>query len=113
MSTSDATNLFRAAYENRYTWDDNFPGFTALVQFIQNGVTHQASVLISPKFKITLTNASSDEAEKLIYNQMQEIVIHRVQRSFDEVHGRNEFTLEGTDDTGAVITRVSGAAMGD
>jgi hypothetical protein len=111
--TIDATNLFRAAYENRYNWDANFPGFTALVQSTQDGVTHQASVLISPDLKITLTEASSDEAEKLIYKQIQEIVIHRVQRSFDEVHGKNEFTLEGTDDHGAAIIRVSGAAMGD
>ncbi|MGB5592975.1 MAG: DUF3386 family protein [Crocosphaera sp.] len=29
----DPRDLFRAAYENRYTWDQNFPGYTADVTF--------------------------------------------------------------------------------
>jgi hypothetical protein len=27
-----ARELFQAAYENRYTWDANFPGYTATVE---------------------------------------------------------------------------------
>lgn len=111
--TINAADLFRAAYENRYTWDANFPGFTAVAHLTQDGVTHQAKVSVSPDLQVTLTDASSSEAEKLIHHQLQEIIIHRVRRSFDEVHGKNEFSLEGTDDAGAAIIHVSGDAMGD
>jgi len=32
IEQTSASELFRAAYENRYTWDENFPGYSADVQ---------------------------------------------------------------------------------
>ncbi|MGF1672084.1 MAG: DUF3386 family protein, partial [Rivularia sp. (in: cyanobacteria)] len=33
MKTSKtAQDLFQTAYENRYTWDEDFPGYSAKVQ---------------------------------------------------------------------------------
>lgn len=113
IQTIDTTALFRAAYENRYTWDANFPGFTAIAQSSQGEVTHRANVLVAPNLKITITEASSDEAEKLIYGQIQEIVIHRVRRSFDQVHGKNTFTDGGTAEDGTVTVLVGGGSAGD
>ncbi|MDX1978080.1 MAG: DUF3386 family protein [Pseudanabaenaceae cyanobacterium bins.68] len=64
-------NLFQAAYQNRYTWDANFPGFTAKVTLKHNDLVATADVEISPKLKVTVTNANSPEAEKAIFGQMQ------------------------------------------
>ena len=35
MTTTKVTaqDLFRAAYENRYTWDKSFPGYTAEITY--------------------------------------------------------------------------------
>ncbi|MBD2151629.1 DUF3386 domain-containing protein [Pseudanabaena sp. FACHB-1277] len=109
----DATSLFQAAYENRYTWDANFPGFTAKASITQNGKTHQADVSIAPNLKVTLANANSEEAEKAIHGQMQEIVIHRVHRKFADVHGKNEFSYGDADNTDEALIVVGGAASGD
>ncbi len=42
-----ARDLFRAAYENRYTWDKNFPGYTADVQLHQNGEVYTGKIRIN------------------------------------------------------------------
>lgn len=109
----NAAFLFQSAYENRYTWDANFTGFTATAHLTQNGIVHQADVTISPDLKVTVANSNSSEAEKAIYGQMQEIVIHRVHRSFADVHGKNEFSYGDTDASGAALILVSGASAGD
>jgi len=111
--TIDAATLFRSAYENRYTWNSEFPGFRAIAHSEQNGILHQAHVTVSADLKISLTNTSSDEAEKIIRDQVQEIIIHRVRRKFEDVHGKNDFTCGDTDASGAVTILVGGAAAGD
>lgn len=113
IQTIDAAALFRAAYENRYTWDSTFPGFSAIAHLEQDGTVHQADVTVSSDLKITLTNTSSEEAAETIRNQIQEIIVHRVRRKFEEVHGKNEFAWGDTDASGAVTVLVGGAAMGD
>lgn len=109
----DAASLFQSAYENRYTWDANFTGFTATAHLIQNGIVHQSDVNISPDLKVTVANSSSSEAEKVIYGQMQEIVIHRIHRSFADVHGKNEFSYGDNDASGVALILVGGASAGD
>lgn len=111
--TTDATALFRSAYENRYTWDWAFPGFKAVAQFSQNGREHQAQIQVTADLKIIISNASSNDAVAAIREQVQEIITHRVRRRFEDVHGKNEFACGDTDATGAVTILVSGAAMGD
>ncbi|MEA5476264.1 DUF3386 domain-containing protein [Pseudanabaena galeata UHCC 0370] len=109
----NAAFLFQTAYENRYTWDANFTGFTATAQLTQNGIVHQADVTISPELKVSVANANSSESEKAIYGQMQEIVIHRVHRSFEDVHSKNEFSYGDSDESGEVLILVGGASAGD
>ncbi|MEB3338308.1 MAG: DUF3386 domain-containing protein [Leptolyngbyaceae bacterium] len=109
----DASALFRSAYENRYTWDANFPGFTAVAHSVQNDLVYQADVHVASDLKITITNANSSEAEAAIRNQISEIVIHRVRRRFEDVHGKNVFTCGDRDASGVVTVLVDGAAAGD
>jgi hypothetical protein len=45
---TDATTLFRAAYDNRYTWDDKFPGYSADVTYRCAGTEFHGKAIVSP-----------------------------------------------------------------
>ncbi|NEQ21854.1 MAG: DUF3386 domain-containing protein [Microcoleus sp. SIO2G3] len=108
-----ARELFQSAYENRYTWDKNFPGYTADVQLEQGDEVYTGTVRISPNLAVEVTGVDDEKAKEDIVNQLREITIHRVRRTFEESHGKNTFNFGETDETGAVEILVSGKAMGD
>ncbi len=111
--TLTAQDLFRAAYENRYTWDADFPGYGATVTLRGGGMTHRGQVQVNADFTFEVLNIADDAAQRQIKSQLWEITIHRVRHSFAETHGKNTFALGETDETGAVEILVSGAAMGN
>lgn len=113
MTEKDARDLFRAAYENRYTWDSNFPGYTADVTYRTGDQTYTAKARINADCTFDVSDIDDAEAKKAIQGQVWEIAVHRVRRPFEETHGKNVFTLGDTDETGAVEIFVSGKAMGD
>ncbi len=108
-----ARELFRAAYENRYTWDKNFPGYTADVQLKTGDKTYTGKARINPDFSFEVTDVADEEAKKAIQSQVWEIAVHRVTRPFEETHAKNTFEYGATDDTGAVELIVGGKAEGD
>ena len=108
-----ARELFQSAYENRYTWDKNFPGYTADVQLQQGDEVYTGTVRINPNLGVEVTGVDDEKAKEDIVNQLREITIHRVRRTFEESHGKNTFDFGETDETGAVEILVSGKAMGD
>jgi hypothetical protein len=67
-----ATELFRAAYENRYTWDADFPGYTADITYNYDGKTITGKVQISSNYKAEVTGVESEEAQKAIHGQAWE-----------------------------------------
>lgn len=109
----NATDLMRAAYENRYTWDKNFPGYAADVTYKTDSQTLTASARVNPDMKAEVSGIEDEDAKKAIHGQMWEIAIHRVRRSFDDTHGKNTFSLGETDDTGAIAILMGGKAEGD
>ena len=111
--TLTAQDLFRAAYENRYTWDADFPGYGATVTLRGGGMTHRGQVQVNADFTFEVLNIADEAAQRQIKSQLWEITIHRVRHSFAETHGKNTFALGETDETGAVEILVSGAAMGN
>ena len=111
--TLTAQDLFRAAYENRYTWDADFPGYGASVTLRSGGMTHRGQVQVNADFTFEVLNIADEAAQRQIKSQLWEITIHRVRHSFAETHGKNTFALGETDETGAVEILVSGAAMGN
>ncbi|TAF50502.1 MAG: DUF3386 domain-containing protein [Oscillatoriales cyanobacterium] len=86
---ANARDLFRAAYEHRYTWDANFPGYSADIELKQG-----------------------DEVYTGVYTQMRDIVTHRKRSTFEKSHGKNSFTLGEKDSTDAVDILVQGDSMG-
>lgn len=110
--TATAADLFRVAYENRYTWDNQFPGYQADLELKQGEETYQGKVRVNADFTVEVTGIEDETVCENIYNQMRDIVTHRKRNTFEKAHGKNRFTLGETDSTGAVDILVEGDAMG-
>ncbi|MCX7594255.1 MAG: DUF3386 domain-containing protein [Fischerella sp.] len=108
-----AQELFRAAYENRYTWDKNFPGYTADITYKQDDRVFTGKIRINANLKAEVFEVEDEQAKQAIHNQAWEIAVHRVRRSFEETHGANTFSYGDTDETGAVEIIVGGKSAGD
>ena len=115
MTTTKVTaqDLFRAAYENRYTWDKSFPGYTAEITYKDGNKIVKGTARVNPDLKAEVLDVDNEEAQKAIHNQLWEIAVHRIRRSFDDTHGANSFSEGDTDETGAVEIFVGGKAAGD
>ena len=111
--TLSAQDLFRAAYENRYTWDAQFPGYTADVTYTQGDKVITGQAVVSGNMKAEVLNVTDEDAQKAIHEQLWEIAIHRVRRSFEDTHSKNTFTYGKTDETGAVELIMGGKSEGD
>lgn len=111
--TLTAQDLFRAAYDNRYTWDPDFPGYQASVTLRDGNTTHQGQIQVNPDMSFEVFNIHNEMAQRMIKSQLWEMTIHRVRRSFADTHGENTFELGETDETGAVEILVGGASMGN
>ena len=107
-----ARELFQAAYENRYTWDTNFPGYRADVEIKQGDEVYQGEVRINGDLTVEVTGIEDEKVQESVYNQMRDIVTHRKRSQFEKAHGKNEFSLGEADATGAVEILVKGDAMG-
>jgi Protein of unknown function (DUF3386) len=108
-----AQDLFRAAYENRYTWDHDFPGYTATVTYTHGENTVTGQVTVTSDLKAEVSGVEDEAAQKAIHGQLWEIAIHRIRRSFEETHGKNSFSFGETDADGAVEILMGGKAAGD
>ena len=108
-----AQELFQAAYENRYTWDKNFPGYTADITFKEDDKVITGKIRVNADLKAEVFDVEDEEAQKIIHGQAWEIAIHRVRRSFGDVHSTNTFSYGKTDETGAVEILVGGKSQGD
>ncbi|MBC6476997.1 MAG: DUF3386 domain-containing protein [Hormoscilla sp. GM7CHS1pb] len=107
-----ARELFRAAYENRYTWDENFPGYSADLQVQQGDEVYTGKIGINHDLTVEVSGISDPEVQKGISNQLNDVITHRKRTPFEQAHGKNRFTTGATDSTGAVEILVDGAAMG-
>ncbi|MBF2063974.1 MAG: DUF3386 domain-containing protein [Calothrix sp. C42_A2020_038] len=110
---ASAQELFRAAYENRYTWDKDFPGYTADITYKYDGQEFVGKVNISANLKAEVLDVENEEAQKAIHGQAWEIAVHRVRRTFEQTHGENTFSYGAKDADGAVEILMGGKAAGD
>jgi len=112
MTQTSARQLFRAAYENRYTWDENFPGYSADVQLRQGDEVYTGKVAINRDLSVNVSGIEDEQVSESIYTQLRDVVTHRKRSNFDNSHGKSEFSLGQTDETGAMEILVKGDAMG-
>ncbi len=111
-TTTDSKSLFRAAYENRYTWDENFKGYKGNFTFEDNHQIVNGLFTIASDLKPKVSGVKDDQIVKSITSQLWEVAIHRVRRTFDEVHGLNTFEFGEINDMGTEII-VGGKNKGD
>ena len=111
-SQFDCKKVFQKAYENRYTWPENFNGFKGKCIFQDNEEKYNGNFIIGKNFQPQIQNIGEKEVVKKISNQLFEVVIHRVKKSFDEIHSKNQFNLLRKSEEG-IEMQVSGKNEGD
>ncbi|MBV9386052.1 MAG: DUF3386 domain-containing protein [Chroococcidiopsidaceae cyanobacterium CP_BM_ER_R8_30] len=107
-----AKELFQIAYENRYTWDQNFPGYSADVQIKQGNEIYTGKVRINRDLSVEVNGIADEQVQESVYTQLRDVVTHRKRSEFEQAHGKNEFSLGKQDGTGAVEILVKGDSMG-
>ena len=112
IQQTSARELFQAAYENRYTWDENFPGYSADVHLKQGDEVYTGKVRINRDLSVEVTGIEDEKVQESVYTQLRDVVTHRKRSTFDKSHGKNEFSLGETDETGAMEILVKGDSMG-
>jgi len=111
-SQFDCKKVFQKAYENRYTWPEDFNGFKGNCIFQDNEEKYNGNFIIGKNFQPQIQNIEEKEVVKKISNQLFEVVIHRVKKSFDEIHSKNQFNLLRKSEEG-IEMQVSGKNEGD
>ena len=115
---TDLREAFRAAYENRYTWEPGFGGYRGHCVWEQPGVNGEpdqrveGTFVVGSDLKATVEGLSDEEVHKAVASQLWEVAIHRVRRPFEQTHGANIFTAGGTDAVGTEVI-MGGKAEGD
>ena len=104
--------IFRKAYENRYTWKDNFNGYQGKCSLHINNKIHEGEFILGKDFKPNIQKIEDEKIAKSIASQLFEVCIHRVKREFKSLHSENNFNLVKTSAEGTEI-RISGKNEGD
>lgn len=110
--TLSAQDLFRTAYERRYTWDALFPGYRADLTLQQGEERYQGQVQISRDLSVTILGFEDPTVRESIHHQLRDIVTHRQRNAFEQAHGKNQFSFGEADASGAQAILVQGDAMG-
>jgi hypothetical protein len=109
---SDCAAAFRAAYENRYTWEPGFGGYQGRCVWRQEERQLEGSFTVGADLKASVEGIDDAEVHKAIASQLWEVAIHRVRRSFEQTHGENSFTAGDIDSVGLEVI-VGGKNTGD
>jgi hypothetical protein len=109
---SDATAAFRAAYENRYTWEPGFGGYRGRCVWELGDRRVEGRFSVGADLKAQVEGIDDAEVHKAVASQLWEVAIHRVRRSFEQTHGENTFTAGDTDAVGTEVI-VGGKGAGD
>ena len=112
LTEINCKEIFRKAYENRYTWKNEFNGYKGKCIFFNNNNTHEGEFLLGRDFKPNIKNIEDEKIVKIISSQLFEVCIHRVKREFKSVHSENNFNLLKNSESGIEMS-VSGKNQGD
>jgi len=105
-------DIFKKAYENRYTWNTEFSGYKGKCIFFVNNNIHEGEFLLGKDFKPNIQKIEDEKIVKNIASQLFEVCIHRVKREFNSIHSENSFNLLKNSDIGIEMI-VSGKNKGD
>ena len=108
----DCTNVFKAAYENRYTWESDFLGYKGNCSWTDGTRKIEGTFSLGKDLKATIKDIDDEQIHKSIASQLWEVAIHRVRRSFEQTHGKNTFTFGDANEIGEEVI-VGGQNKGD
>ena len=112
LTEINCKELFKNAYEKRYTWDSKFSGYKGKCIFSVNTHTYKGDFVLGKDFKPEIDNIDDQKIVKSISSQLFEVSIHRVKREFEEIHSKNNFNLIKDSESG-IEMMVSGKSEGD
>ena len=112
LTEINCKELFKNAYERRYTWDSKFSGYKGKCIFSVNNDTYKGNFVLGKDFKPEIDNIDDQKIVKSISSQLFEVSIHRVKREFKEIHSKNNFNLIKDSESG-IEMMVSGKNEGD
>ena len=104
--------IFRKAYENRYTWKNDFCGYQGKCTFFNKNNIYEGSFSLGKDFKPNIQKIDDENIVKIIASQLFEVSIHRVKRDFHTIHSENNFNLIRSSESG-IEMKVSGKNDGD
>ena len=111
-SNINCKEIFKDAYNSRYTWPKTFNGYSGKCIFVDNEKATKGNFILDSNFKPKILNISDNNIVKGISSQLFEVAIHRVKRDFTEVHKNNDFRFLGESDKGTRL-EVLGKNEGD
>ena len=111
-SKFNCKEIFKEAYDYRYTWPKTFNGYGGKCIFVENNKSIEGEFILDSNFKPKIKNIIDNNIVKRISSQLFEVAIHRVKREFTESHKNNNFKFLGESDKGILI-EVSGKNEGD
>jgi len=111
-SKFNCKEIFKEAYNNRYTWPNKFNGYSGKCIFVENGKSIEGEFVLESNFQPKIINISDNNIAKGISSQLFEVAIHRVKREFTEVHKNNSFKFLEESEKGIKI-EVFGKNDGD
>jgi len=111
-SKFNCKEIFKEAYNNRYTWPNKFNGYSGKCIFVENEKSIKGEFILDNNFKPKIINISNNDVVKRISSQLFEVAIHRVKREFSEVHKNNDFKFLGESEKGIKL-EVLGKNKGD
>ena len=112
LTKINCKELFKKAYEKRYTWNNDFFGYEGKCIFSLNSNTYKGNFVLGKDFKPEIHNIDDQKIVKSISSQLFEVSIHRVKREFKEIHSKNNFNLIKDSESG-IEMMVSGKSEGD
>jgi len=104
--------IFKKAYENRYTWKNDFHGYQGKCIFLTGNNIYKGDFVLDKDFKPNIQKIEDEKVVKSIASQLFEVCIHRVKREFESVHSENNFNLLKNSEIGIEMS-VSGKNKGD
>jgi len=104
--------IFRKAYERRYTWTKDFNGYQGKCIFLTNNNIYEGSFVLGKDFKPNIQRIEDKNIVKSIASQLFEVCIHRVKREFESIHSENNFNLLKNHESG-IEMNISGKNQGD
>jgi Protein of unknown function (DUF3386) len=107
----NARELFQTAYASRYTWDENFPGYTADVELKQADAVYAGKIRINPDLIVEVTGIADEQVQGGILTQLTDLTIACQRINFEEVYDKYEFICGESDITDTVEILLKGDSM--